>query len=185
MTTRWRPDFDPDTLYFITTTAVQHALFFRRVEIKRLLVDALYYISLMNKVSLYAFVVMPNHVHVIVQCPLTCSFKDWVRAFKTSTARLLVRSCQVTDDHAMLKKLSAAVKRPEKQRYKVWEDGYLAKSVFSPEFLRQKMTYIHNNPLQPHWQLAEMAEAYLWSSARYYLTGEPCIIPIRDVWAEE
>jgi len=160
MTTRWRPTFDPDVLYFITTTTVQRKRFFNHVGSKRLLVDALYYVSLMNNVSLYAFVVMPNHIHIMIKCPATCPFKDWVRAFKASTAQLLVRSCQVRGDNAMLKKMEAAVTRPKKQRYKVWEDGYLAKSVFSPKFLRQKMTYIHNNPVQAHWQLAETPEAY-------------------------
>jgi hypothetical protein len=43
------------------------------------------------------------------------------------------------------------------------------------------MNYIHNNPCQPHWNLSETAEGYLWSSARFYLTSEPCIIPIDDV----
>jgi REP element-mobilizing transposase RayT len=138
----------------------------------------------MNNVSLYAFVVMPNHIHVMIQCPATCPFKDWVRAFKTGTAQLLVRSAQVRGKETLLKEMKAAVTRPNKQRYKIWEDGYLAKSVFSPKFLRQKMTYIHNNPVQAHWRLAETPEAYPWSSARYYVLGEPCMIPIRDVWAE-
>ena len=67
MTTRWRPDFDPDHLYFVTTTAANRTHIFQRDVIKRILVDALYYISLMNKVSLYAFVIMPNHIHVIIR----------------------------------------------------------------------------------------------------------------------
>jgi hypothetical protein len=74
--------------------------------------------------------------------------------------------------------VASAVKRPGKQRHKVWEDGYDAKDVFSPEFLRQKMTYIHNNPCQSHWRLAERPEEYVWSSARFYLLEEPAIIPL-------
>jgi hypothetical protein len=76
--------------------------------------------------------------------------------------------------------LASAVTRPDKQRYKVWEDGYDAKDVFSPEFLRQKMTYSHNNPCQPHWNLVEHPEDYIWSSARFYLLGEPAIIPLNN-----
>lgn len=70
--------------------------------------------------------------------------------------------------------------RPEKQQFKVWENGYSAKDVFSPEFLRQKIEYTHNNPLQPQWQLAERPEDYVWSSARFYLLNEPALIPLRD-----
>lgn len=70
--------------------------------------------------------------------------------------------------------------RPQKQRYKVWDDDYDAKEVFTPEFLKQKMDYIHNNPLQPHWCLAKRAEEYPWSSARFYLMDEPALIALDD-----
>ena len=68
-----------------------------------------------------------------------------------------------------------------KQEFKVWDDEYVAKEVFSPAFLLRKVEYIHNNPLQPHWQLVERAEDYVWSSARFYLLDAPPLIPISDV----
>jgi len=76
--------------------------------------------------------------------------------------------------------LRKAVIRPEKQQYKVWDDDYNAKEVFSPDFLRQKLDYSHHNPLQKHWQLAERPEDYVWSSARFYLLNEPALIPLKD-----
>lgn len=182
MTTRWRPDFDPTCLYFITTTTVDRVPLFRRPEVYRILLDALYFISLMNHVQLYAYVIMPNHIHVIIQCPETCPPKDWARAYKTSVARLLINLYQVEQNQKSLDFFAAKVARPEKQQYKVWEDSYLSKSVFTPDFLRQKLDYIHYNPLQPHWALVETAEAYPWSSARYYLLGEPGLIPVQNVW---
>jgi hypothetical protein len=36
----------------------------------------------------------------------------------------------------------------------------------------QKINYIHNNPLQEHWRLAESPVEYPFSSARFYETGE-------------
>ena len=180
VTTRWRPKFDPEHLYFVITTTAQRTHIFRRETVKRILVDGLYYISLMNHTYLYAFVVMPNHIHTIIQCPADSPPADWTRAFKTSTAQLIIRLYQVEQNHKAIESLTALVTRPKKQQYKVWEDGYLAKNVVTPNFLEQKLTYIHNNPVQPHWQLADTPEDYPWSSARYYLTEEPCIIPVRD-----
>ena len=72
------------------------------------------------------------------------------------------------------------VTRPKKQQYKVWEDGYLAKAVFMPDFLEQKLDYVHNNPVQPHWGLSDAPEGYVWSSAGYYLGGRPALIPLKD-----
>jgi hypothetical protein len=36
----------------------------------------------------------------------------------------------------------------------------------------QKLGYIHDNPLQQKWQLADLPENYKYSSARFYETGE-------------
>jgi putative transposase len=94
---------------------------------------------------------------------------------------LVIRLYQAEQNDRGLQGLRALVARPEKQAYKIWEDGYLAKSVATAEFCVEKIEYVHNNPVQPHWQLANTPEAYPWSSARYYLEGEPCLIPIRDV----
>jgi REP element-mobilizing transposase RayT len=129
---------------------------------------------------LYAFVIMPNHIHLIVQCLLEKPVKDWVRDYKRHVADRLIRQYRVENNQEALNFLAAKVTRPDKQKYKVWEDGYNAKDVFSPEFLRQKMEYIHNNPCQPNWGLVTNPADYVWSSARFYLTDQPAIIPVED-----
>ena len=45
----------------------------------------------------------------------------------------------------------------------------------------QKLKYIHNNPMQPHWQLAATPAAYPWSSAAFYEDGA-CLIPVANVF---
>ena len=177
---QWRPDFDPTHLYFVTTSAVQRARLFQRDVIKRILVDALYHLQVVDRTELYAFTIMPNHVHFIMRCRAADPLAAVVRDFRANSARLIVRHYCAEHNQRALDFLAQAVTRPAKQQYKVWQDDYLAKDVFSPGFLLQKMEYIHNNPLQPHWQLVERPEDYAWSSARFYLTDEPCIIPIDD-----
>jgi REP element-mobilizing transposase RayT len=178
--TSWRPDFNPDHLYFITTKAVEYAYLFQRDPVKRLLVDTLDCLHLRQQMTLFAFVIMPNHIHLIVQCPPESPVKDLVRDYKKHVADRLVRQYRAEQRQQALDYLAARVDRPDKQRYKVWEDGYVAKDIFSPEFLRQKLEYIHNNPCQPHWGLVTSPEDYVWSSARFYLTDHPAIIPIKD-----
>jgi REP element-mobilizing transposase RayT len=180
MTSRWRPDFDPSHLYFVTTTAVTHALIFQRDVIKRILMDGLYYASVVDNLRLYAFTIMPNHFHFVGQCQPGKPLADMMRDYKANMTRLIVRQYQAEQNHEVLDFLAQAVTRPEKQQFKVWEDGYSAKEVFSPEFLRQKIEYVHTNPLQPHWQLAQQPEDYIWSSARFYLQNEPALIPLCD-----
>lgn len=68
----------------------------------------------------------------------------------------------------------------QNQQFAVWEADYQAKNVYSPAFLLEKLEYIHNNPLQPQWLLADVAERYPWSSARFYLTEGKALIPLSD-----
>ena len=175
--TDWRPDFDPDHLYFVTTTAVARAHLFASDIAKRLIVDSLDCMRLRGRLRLYCFVVMPNHVHLVVQCTASDTLAAVLRDFKKHTAERLARQFRAHRNREILDTL-AEHGRARKQRYKVWEDGYDARDVFSPDFLRQKMTYIHNNPCQPHWHLVERPEDYVWSSARHYLLNEAAIIPL-------
>ncbi|MCH8290319.1 transposase [Candidatus Poribacteria bacterium] len=177
----WRPNFQPEHLYFVTTKAVDYAHIFRRDVIKRLLVDTLDCFRLRRKMQLFCFVIMPNHLHFIAQFSADQPLENVLRDFKRQTADRLIRHLKVERNQKVLDWLRAKVKRPEKQSYKVWEDGYNAKDVISEDFLLQKMTYIHNNPCQPHWELSTSPESYIWSSAGFYLTNSPCIIPIDDV----
>lgn len=177
-------EFNPANLYFVTTTAVNRARIFERDIIKRILVDGLYFMSKARPSELFAFVVMPNHVHFILRCFQEYPLSNAVRDFKANTARLVVRQYQVEGNRDVLEYLSGAVSRPDRQQFKVWEDGYNAKAVYSTSFMQQKMAYIHNNPLQPQWKLAESPADYLWSSARYYLLGQTALIPLDElgVW---
>jgi REP element-mobilizing transposase RayT len=176
--TDWRPDFNPDHLYFVTTSAVQHRHLFSREVMKRLIVDSLDCMRLRRRFKLYAFVVMPNHVHAILQCRPEDPVADVMRDLKKHTADRVLRHYRAEGSRSVLDFLAPAAVYDNKQRYKVWEDGYNAKDVFSAKFLRQKMDYMHNNPCQPQWKLVDRAEDYVWSSARFYLLEEPAIIPV-------
>jgi REP element-mobilizing transposase RayT len=177
----WRPEFRPEHLYFITTKAVDYAHLFKRDVMKRLILDALDCFRATGRLKLYGFVIMPNHIHFIGQFPEDHPLADVVRDFKRHTAERLIRQLKAEKNRQALDWLAAKISRPGKQIYKVWEDGYLAKEIFSEDFLAQKMDYMHQNPCQKHWSLSAQPEEYPWSSARFYLTDEACIIPIDDV----
>ena len=176
-----RPVLDATNLYFITTTAVQRVNLFHRDVIKRIIADSLNYIRVQHWIKLHAFVIMPNHIHIIVRFLEGYTLSDVMREFKKYTARQIIRQYHAENNQPALAFLEQTANHVPDQRYKVWEDGYDARNVFSPEFLGQKLEYIHNNPCQPHWELVEHPEEYPWSSARYYLLDKPAIIAVDDV----
>lgn len=175
-----KPIFNPDHLYFVTTKAVNHAHLFRRDVIKRIILDSFHHLRTTGKIKLFVFVIMPNHIHIIALFSKEHTLADVMRDFKKFTARQIYRHVQAEGNTKVLEVLKREGEKV-KQEYKVWEDGYDARDVFSTEFLQQKMDYIHHNPCQPQWKLVGSPEEYLWSTAGYYFDGKPCIILIDDV----
>jgi REP element-mobilizing transposase RayT len=174
------PNFNPDYLYFVTTTAVKHAHLFRRDVIKRIILDSLYHLRAKGKMKLFVFVIMPNHIHLIALFSREHTLSNIMRDFKKFTARQIYRYFQEQENKITLDILKKEGEKV-KQEYKVWEDGYDARDIYSIEFLQQKMDYIHYNPCQPQWKLADVPEEFLWSTAAFYLRGKTCVIPIDDV----
>jgi putative transposase len=174
----WPIHVNPNHLYFITTSAVQHAHIFRRDVIKRILVDALNTGRILEQYALFAFVIMPNHVHFIIRCLNDHTPMAVTREFKKATAGLIVRHYEVEINTKALNFLASVA--PQDQQYAVWEHEYEAKNIYTPDFLRQKLEYIHSNPLQSQWRLTRQPEDYIWSSARYYLSGGKALIPLSD-----
>lgn len=172
------PNFIPDYLYFVTTTAVEHMHLFHNDAVKRIIVDSLHFLRTNGRMDLYAFVI--NHIHFIARFSEKHTLSDVMRDFKQYTARQMIRHLKARDDAKILGVLSSVDKDP-RQEYKIWEDSYDARDIFSSDFLQQKMDYMHYNPCQPQWNLVGLPEEYVWSSSSFYLADKPVIIPIDDV----
>jgi putative transposase len=125
---------------------------------------------------------MPNHIHLICKFSEDHPLSDVMRDFKKFTARQIYRQFQAGNDAKILAFLRKEGKLVE-QGYKVWENGFDARDVFSMKFLQQKMDYIHHNPCQQQWKLVDVPEDYLWSTAGFYMANEPCVIPVDDIRA--
>ena len=176
-----KPEFDPANLYFITTTAANREYFFKPNEHKKIIVDSFDYMRLKGWFRLYAFVIMPNHIHLLVRFLSPFTLSDVMRDFKKFTSKQIIRFCEAENNLKMLNTFEKAAETTMKQKYKVWEEDYDAREVFSLDFLVQKLDYIHNNPCQPHWGLVEDPEDYRWSSACFYLLDKQAIIPVDDL----
>jgi putative transposase len=174
-----KPNFNPDYQYFVTTNAYNHAHLFESDEIKCIIADSFSFMRADGWLKLYAFVVMPNHIHFIARILEGHILSDVMRDFKKFTSKKIAQQLQAQENPKVLEVLREAGETRGHQ-FKVWDDEYDARDVFSPKFFEQKMNYIHYNPCQPQWNLVKYPEDYLWSSARFYMANEPAVIPIDD-----
>lgn len=120
-----------------------------------------------NQLTIYAFVVMPNHVHCVWQIHKEISPFLLRQNINKFTARSILNFMRMNDD-VLYNELS--VKAADRE-FQVWERNPLSINLYSKKFLIQKIQYIHVNPLQEHWKLAAAPEEYHYSSARFYATG--------------
>lgn len=132
---------------------------------KQLVIDYLKKLSNEGMVSVYAFVIMPNHIHLIWQ-------QNKLRGKATPKESLLKHT-----GHELLKIVKAGGKsylyevNAANKKHEIWQRDSLGIEVYSSNVAKQKLEYIHNNPVNGKWQLANDYFSYHYSSARFYETG--------------
>ena len=55
------------------------------------------------------------------------------------------------------------------RNHQIWKQSPLSVNITSPKFVRQKMNYIHNNPVKA--DLVDSNENYTFSSYKSYFDG--------------
>jgi len=134
---------------------------------KQILLEAFKHRVQKNQLTIYAFVIMPNHFHTIWQIHNGIEREDFQDSLLKFTARSILKFMRM-HDAALLEQLN--VKAADRD-YQVWERKSLSTDLFTEEVFLQKLNYIHNNPVQQKWKLAQLPEEYNFSSAKFYETG--------------
>jgi REP element-mobilizing transposase RayT len=134
---------------------------------KQILLEALKHRSDNGQLTINAFVIMPNHFHIIWRVHDGIDRGAFQRDLMKFTARSVLKFMMMNEDR-LLKQLQ--VKAADRKQ-QVWERNPLSIELFTEDVFIQKLNYIHNNPLQPKWSLCKKPEDYFYSSAKFYETG--------------
>ncbi len=157
------------SVYFITCTIVDWIDLFTRLSYKNIILESLEYCQKEKGLEIYGWCLMPSHLHILCSSDKVL-MSDIMRDFKTYTSKKLIKTIEEEPESRrewlleQFSKACAHLKR--KQKYKVWQNGYHAKEVYSAKFANQKLNYIHENPIKEGY--VENAEDYLYSSAKDY-----------------
>jgi putative transposase len=118
-----------------------------------------------NKVKLYAFVLMSNHIHFVwQQIPPTTKVK-LQHSFMTFTAQRIKEDLQ-KNNAAALENFKVDAKD---RLYQIWERNPLTVDLFSPKVFFQKIEYVRFNPVRAG--LCINPEDYNYSFAKFYAIG--------------
>ncbi len=147
---------------------------------KEIIINSWRYLSEYNKLDVFAFTIMPNHLHAILRAKELNGKETPIGSFLKYTAhsfqkKLMIESPELLTQYHVLK---------SNKKYEFWQRDPLAIPLFTREVALQKLNYLHRNPLAEHWQLVRNPCDYLYSSARYYERNEKNFDFLKDLWEE-
>ncbi len=143
---------------------------FTRLNQKYNIINALNYCQKNKGLEIYAYVMMSNHIHLLCKATNGFILSDVIRDFKKFTSKKILQTINEEPESRkewMLEYFQKACQHLKReQQFKVWQDGYHAELVETNWFIKQKVNYIHNNPVKD--KIVTEPEEYYFSSARNY-----------------
>ncbi len=124
-------------LYFITPTIWNWYYIFDRHERWRIIADSIKYCQEYKGLKVYAYAFMLNHLHLIISSPDVAGF---LRDFKKFTSKKLIENLRESE-------LGVLELFKIENGYKFWKEDNQPKLIETEKFFRQKMNYIHSNPV--------------------------------------
>ena len=163
---------DQQGCYFVTFTVIYWIDIFTRKKYRDIIVDSLNYCIANKGLVVYGWVIMSNHIHLIISIKHESgNLSDVIRDFKKYTSKEISFTMQIIGESRREWILEAmnreALRIGRAKYYKLWRDdnhavqidGYIIK-------IDERLHYIHDNPVKDG--LVENAWEYLYSSARDY-----------------
>ena len=151
---------------FLTATIYQWRHLLKPDPYKAVVVDSLRFLVKEERVIVFAFCILSNHLHLIWQMKPGHQREQVQRDFLKFTAQT-IRFDLVKNHPDALPQFEVNLKD---RKYQFWKRNTLSVDLFTDPVFRQKLDYIHRNPVKAG--LCQTPEEYRWSSAGFYETGD-------------
>jgi putative transposase len=157
---------DINFCYFYTDTINGFRYLLADDAAKHIVVSSLQYLVAKQLVTLYGYVIMPNHIHLLWYIHNLNGKESVAGSFAKYTAHAFKKYLRSKGG------LSQYTSDKSDRQYQFWKRDPLAVPISTEEILLSKLEYIHLNPVRDQWRLCTCPEDYRWSSAGFYFTGE-------------
>ena len=164
----------------ITSVARDRLPVFRTDAIKKIACSALNEARGSGRFAIFAYVIMPNHLHLITDGARKPS--DTLRFINGIASHRVIAYLKDGGYTASLEKLRDS-KKARGHEYSLWDGHSNVFLVTSESLFMQRVNYIHQNPVRAG--LVAQAEDYQWSSARCWsrrtLEDEPLLMDLSQI----
>ncbi len=152
-------------IYFFTATIHKWFHLLADDENKKIITDYLKHLHDQELLSIYRFVIMPNHIHIMWEQLKKNGKESPQGSFLKFTAYEFLKKLKVTGESKNYE-VKAANKKHE-----IWQRDSLSVKIYSRAVAKQKLDYMHFNPVSKKWSLSKDDLGFYYSSARFYETG--------------
>src|ERR1700733_4197788 len=167
-----KPGLPRDACYFLTLNVVDKIDVFVRPAYKQVIADSLNYFIAAHEVVVYAWCLMSSHLHLMIKTEKGTGPAHFEKDFKKHTTPEIIQAIEMEMDFRrewMIQRFegfSASLRRIEK--FQVWQScsSPLHIDHEQPGMLMDRIEHIHDNPVRE--RIVDLAESYLYSSARDY-----------------
>ena len=171
---------NPDGVYFITFSVVNWIDVFTRDRYREIMLDSFRYCQKEKGLVIHAYVIMTNHLHMIISRKGKNLMEGIMRDMKKFTSDNIVSAIKNNPTESRKSWMIELFKEEGRKNsnnkiYQFWQQDNHPIELTSNKMMDQKLDYIHNNPVKQGF--VKKAEDYPWSSMADYL-GEAGFIEI-------
>ncbi len=161
---------DLNGMYFLTFTVVGWVDVFSRKIYRDLIIENLKYCQQEKSLVIHAWIIMTNHIHLILSAGEKPTLTEIVRDFKKYTSRELIRLIEKENESRkdwMLRYFGwQGHINPNNTSYQFWVQDSHPIPLYTNEVMQQKVDYMHHNPVRAGF--VDEPQDWIYSSARDY-----------------
>ena len=169
------------SIFYITSNIYNRICIFTLPSLVIPIIDSLNYYRYQYTCKIIGYVIMPDHIHLLIWPQDAHIITDFMRDFKRFTSGRITRQAKLEGKTDWVKKVEDAGNETQRADYKVWQDSFWEQSIYTRHFLEQKLNYIHMNPVRAG--ICANAEDYPYSSYRNYYFHDNQFIEIDNEWS--
>ncbi len=168
MARKWSNQNLPGALHFVTGNFLNRIPVFKQEICCQSFIDTLASSLSGWPCKLIAYVLMPDHFHLIVN-PQDGRIREFTGKLKSLSAKGIIHSSHGID-----------FKVDSEGSSQVWQESFKATPLWSAWMIWQKINYIHANPVKAG--LVSSAKDYPWSSFQAFYSGSEKPLKVDQEW---
>ncbi|MDA3839995.1 MAG: transposase [Patescibacteria group bacterium] len=164
--------------HFITITVIEWIDIFTKPEYFKVIIESLKYCQNNKGLKIFEYVIMTNHIHLIVKAKDGNILSQVISDFKKHTTKEIFKLLEKDNRRYILNLVKNSFSRKKGYENQLWQRENYPEPVLSEKFLLEKINYIYKNPTRK--EFVALPENWFYSSARNRILDDNNIINLDD-----